>query len=112
MQEDFFGHFESGKMKRDKGMAQALKHAEDTEDDWGGQARKFLHQYAKTHKEFSGEMVRIASRDIIPRPPHLRAWGAIIVGGLKAGWIRQIGFTKVKTPTSHMANAAWWESCI
>jgi len=111
MEQAAFDYLE-GMARRDKGMAKALTHAEDVEEDWGEKALKFLHQYAKTHREFSGEAVRAASRDKVLRPPSLRAWGAIMVGGLKAGWIRQISFTKVKTPTSHMANAAWWESCI
>ena len=111
MEQAAFDYLE-GMARRDKGMAKALTHAEDVEEDWGEKALKFLHQYAKTHREFSGEAVRAASRDKVLRPPSLRAWGAIMVKAAKHGWIKQVGYTKVLNPRAHRANAAVWRSCL
>ena len=110
MEQSEFDYFKEGIRKRDEGMARALAHAEDVEEDWSKKALRFVYQYAKTHDEFTGEMIRNASSDLVPRPPHLRSWGAIIVKAVKAGWIRQIGFTHVINPKAHRANAALWRS--
>ncbi len=106
--------FDEGKELRDKGIKQAAQHAEDEYENWHEKASQFLFNYARTHKEFpfSGEMVRNASRDKVPRPPSLRAWGSVMVYGLKVGWIKQVGYVKVVNPKAHRANAALWESCI
>lgn len=106
--------FDEGQRLRDQGIKKAAQHAEDEILDWNIKAIDFLFQFAKTHREFpfSGEMVRNASRDAVPRPPHLRAWGAVMVRGLKAGWIKQVGYVKVINPKAHRANAALWESLL
>ena len=102
----------SGEMLRDKGVRRAAEHAEEIHDDWQKKALDFLYIYARSHGRFSGEMVRQEGRGIIPEPPSLRAWGAVILSGAKHGWIRQAGYVHVDNPKAHRANAALWESLI
>jgi hypothetical protein len=117
-QDDLFGKKREpakreGERLRDKGMAQSLAHAEDEHEEWRKKALRFLYHYSiKAKGSFSGEMVRIASKDDVPKPPSLRAWGSIMKTGAKNGWIRQVGYTKVLNPRAHRANAAIWEGCL
>lgn len=101
----------SGEILRDKGIKQAVDHAEEVSDGWHEKALRFLESYCQTHQFFSGEMVRMAAVDI-PTPPCLRTWGGVMVAGAKRGWIKQIGTEQVTNPKAHRANAARWESLI
>lgn len=102
----------SGEMLRDKGIAKAVKHAEDTNHEWSKKALDFLYLYARAHDHFSGEMVRVEAKGIVPDPPSLRAWGSVLLSGARRGWIRQVGFVHVQNEKAHRANAALWESLI
>jgi len=102
----------SGEVLRDKGIARAVKHAEEIHDDWQKKALDFLYLYARTHDRFSGEMVRQEAKGIVSDPPSLRAWGAVMLSGAKRRWIRQVGFIHVQNEKAHRANAALWESKI
>ncbi len=57
-------------------------------------------------------MVRLEAKGIVPEPPSLRAWGAVLLSAAKRGWIRQVGYVHVDNPKAHKANAALWESCL
>lgn len=103
---------DSGRARRDLGISRALQHAEKVEPGWQDRALAFLLDYAETHETFSGESVRQASRGIVPEPPHLRAWGSVIMAGARRGWIRKIGYVQVTNPAAHQANAALWRSVI
>ena len=102
----------SGEVLRDKGIARAVKHAEEIHDDWQKKALDFLYVYALDHDRFSGEMVRLEASKMVPTPPSLRAWGAVLLQGARRGWIRQVGFIHVQNEKAHRANAALWESKI
>jgi hypothetical protein len=94
-------------------MKRAQQHAEEVEEGWNIKALDFLYLYAKRYPgKFSGEMVRLEARGIVPDPPSLRAWGGILANAARRGWIRQVGYIKVKNPNAHQANAALWESLI
>lgn len=97
---------------RDRGIKRALHHAEDVHDEWGAKALDFLYLYSKNHLKFSGEMVRLESKGIVPDPPSLRAWGAVLLHGARKGWIKRIGYIQVENPKAHRANASLWESLI
>ena len=101
-----------GRELRDQGMKRAVDHAELVYPDWKDQALAFLRGYAEMNKIFAAEDVRRASDGFVPEPPHLRAWGAVIVLARKKGWIRQSGFIQVSNPRAHSANAALWTSNI
>lgn len=102
----------TGEVLRNKGIARAVEHADKVNEDWQKNALDFLYLYARDHDRFSGEMVRVESKRIVPDPPSLRAWGAVLLQGSRRGWIRQVGFVHVKNEKAHMANAALWESLL
>jgi hypothetical protein len=102
----------TSKHLRDKGIKKAFNHAEKINNGWSEKALSFLEEYCKTHHRFSGEMVRIEARGKVPEPPSLRSWGSILLTGSRKGWINQVGYVHVQTPSSHCANAALWESRI
>jgi hypothetical protein len=97
---------------RNRGIKKALTHAEQVKAMWGRLALEFMRTYCETHLYFMTEDLREASRGIVDAPPHLRAWGGIILSGARNGWIGQDGTDKVKNPKAHMANAAVWKSRI
>ena len=103
---------DSGRIRRDLGIRHAVQHAEDVEPGWHESALLFLFSYSGNHETFSGEMVREASRDIVASPPHLRAWGGIMLAGAKRGWISRAGYIQVHNPDAHRANATLWRSLI
>jgi hypothetical protein len=102
----------SGEILRDKGIARAVKHAEDTNHEWSKKALDFLYLYARTHNRFSGEMVRQEAGKMVPTPPSLRAWGSVLLQGSRRGWIKQVGFIKVNNPLAHKTPATLWESLL
>jgi len=100
----------TGELLRDRGIKKALDHVEEVHNDWQRIALDFLYLYARDHHRFSGEMVRMEAKGIVPEPPSLRAWGGILMGASKRGWIKQVGYVQVDNPKAHKANAALWES--
>lgn len=97
---------------RDEGMERAITHADMASLNWSDRAFLFLYKYAKSHSTFSGEQVREASKDKLEAPPHLRAWGGVIMSAAKRGVIEKIGYIQVENPLAHKANAALWKSKI
>ena len=102
----------TGRDLRDRDMARALKHTEKINNGWQEKALSFLEEYCRTHHRFSGEMVRIEAKGIVPEPCSLRTWGAVLLTGSRRGWIRQVGYVHVSNPMAHNANAALWESRV
>jgi hypothetical protein len=97
---------------RDKGIARAVQHAEEIHEKWQAKALDFLYIFARNHDRFSGEMVRVESKGVVPDPPSLRAWGSVLLSGSKRGWIKQIDYIKVVNPKAHRTPAALWESLL
>jgi len=102
----------SGELLRDKGIHRAVQHAEEIHNDWQRTALDFLYIYARNHDRFSGEMVRMEAKGIVPEPPSLRAWGAVLLQGARKGWIERIGTIHVTNPRAHACFASEWESNI
>ena len=100
----------TGRDLRDRDMAQALKHTEKINNGWQERALCFLEEYCRTHYRFSGEMVRIEAKGIVPEPPSLRTWGAVLLTGSRRGWITRVGFVTVENPNAHRCLASQWES--
>lgn len=97
---------------RDAGMQSAKDHANQENPSWHDQALQWVLDYATTHATFSGEKARQASAGVVPEPPHLRAWGSVLMAAAKRKWIKKIGYVQVKNPLAHRANAALWQSCV
>jgi len=102
----------TGRDLRDAGISQAAQHAEKHVTGWRERAMAFCKDYARRHGNFSCEDMRQAARGIVPEPPHLRAWGSVMVEAAKQGIIYQAGYIQVANPAAHRANAALWRSKI
>lgn len=95
---------------RDHGIEQATRHANDECQNWSDQAFEFLKRYVVDVAEFQAEDVRQASIGQVPEPPHLRAWGSVIIRAAKRNIIKKVGIAAVTNPTAHCANAAVWRA--
>lgn len=82
--------------------------------NWTHRAFAALEHYARTHREFMGEDVRQwAHHDAgLPMPPDGRAWGFVIVRGLKEGLYECVGYRKTRIPPAHATPRAIWRSKI
>ena len=102
----------TGAVLRDRGIRRAVQHADGIYNDWQRTALDFLYLYARDHDRFSGEMVRMEASGIVPDPPSLRAWGAVLLQGARKGWIKRVGTIQVTNPRAHACFASEWESLI
>lgn len=71
--------FERAQRRRDAGMASASEHAEKEHPGWTELAAEAIHRHAIAvfPEGFTTEEARAAVEQTIPRPPELRAWGAV-----------------------------------
>ncbi len=102
-------HIDFSKVAMLKGLQKAEDHANAVHNNWSDDAYKFLTLFI-THKkgDFMVEDVRTASKYIVPEPPSMRAWGAIILRAAKARMIKKVGIRAVKNLKAHKANASVW----
>ena len=98
----------NGSQLRDKGIKQAVNHANNKHDKWSDKAYKFLLSYIKSQHEFMTEDLREASEKKIPKPPSNRAWGGIILRAVRAGLITRDRFSNVKNVKAHKTPATVW----
>ena len=98
----------TGQQLRDKGISQAVNHADQQSENWSHYAYQFLLSYIKQNREFMTEDVRAASVGIVDEPPSSRAWGGIIVRAVKSGLIRRLGFRSVSNAKAHCTPASVW----
>lgn len=94
---------------RDKGMNQAIQHADEVNEHWSEKAYSFLQSFLTyTKGEFMAEEVRIASMHVLPEPPSKRAWGGVIAKAKRSGLIVHAGFKSVSNPKAHNTPASVW----
>jgi hypothetical protein len=90
-------------------IQRAEDHANAVHGDWSDQAFEFLKIFlAHRRGEFMAEDFRAACNEVIPEPPSLRAYGAIILRAAKSGLIRKVGMRSVKNLKAHRAFASVW----
>ena len=99
---------QTGEQLRDAGMQQAIYNADTKINKWSEIAYNFLLSFIETNDKFMVEDVRFAATNIIPIPPSLRAWGAIIIKAAKANKVRRIGFQAVTNSKAHSTPASLW----
>lgn len=102
-----------GEKLRDEGMKKAIDHANRIEEKWSDMAYNCLIRYVRTKKtgdEFLAEDFRkwAMSQTPLPRPPNLRAYGAIMMRAKKNNIVSSRGTRPVSDPGSHKANANLW----
>lgn len=93
---------------RDKGIQQAINHADQVKPLWSEQAYNCLLNYIRYNDEFMTEDVREASKHQLSEPPSARAWGGIIVKAVKCGLIYRKGFRNVSNVKAHCTPATLW----
>lgn len=97
----------TGAELRDRGMSRAINHARLIADAWPRRALDWVRRYPGA--EFMTEDVRQwAYEQGLPRPPHERAWGAVMIQARKAGWIRFERYEAVDNPRAHKTPATVW----
>lgn len=98
----------TGAELRDKGISNAIGHAEFKSPGWNEQAYQFLIKYIKTVDEFMTEDLREAAKGSVEEPPSLRAWGGVIVRAVKEKLITRKEFRNVKNAKAHSTPASVW----
>lgn len=102
--------------QRDAGIRKAVEHAEDFTPDWSDRAYDVMRCFVdgwriEGRADFTGEDIRdYADRLGLPKPPHLRAWGAIFQRAAKSGLIVKTGFTTARAPHVHQSILATWRA--
>jgi len=95
---------------RDNGINQAVNHADEVHEKWSDTAYELLKKFIRAQRsEFFAEDFRFAVTDLIPAPPHNRAYGGIFMRAAKAGLIRRVRYGPVKNVKAHRANASVWK---
>jgi hypothetical protein len=95
---------------RDRGIKQAVKHADQAHESWSEKAYGHFVTFVSLQKgTFKVEDFREFSRDVLPDPPSLRAFGALPLRAARAGLIKKVGVEQVRNVKAHMAKAAVWE---
>lgn len=85
-----------------------MEHIETTA--WTKDAFKLLKEFIPKQKQFMCEEFRdYCVVQGLSMPTNSRAFGGIILRGMREGLIRRVGYGKVKNPKAHAANAAVWE---
>lgn len=105
-----FGINATGEELRDRGIKESEEHANEAYNDWSEKAYNFLIDYMRdaSANEFMAEDVRDASKNIVPEPPNLRAWGSVIVRAIKSGLIERAGYREVSNAKAHRTPATVW----
>lgn len=96
-----------------RGMAQALDHADEVYGGWSEIAYDFLVRFARTRSEaFISEDVSGASKEdpTFPQPPTDRAWGSVYLRAAKSGVIVRAGTGKSRR--RHASICPAWKSLI
>lgn len=98
--------------RRDKGILQAVTHADKVNTGWSEKAytmfKDWLNGWAQGHK-FLMEDFRISAHIRgLPDPPSNRAFGQIAVRARKAGLIKSNGQRATRSVTAHRCFASEW----
>jgi len=106
----------TGKEYALQGMTAAVEHADKVHVDWSKSAYKLLCLYLVTIGIDNGFMAEdfrewIKENNLLPEPPHTRAFGAIMQKAAKNNLITRAGFGQVRNPKAHAANATVWKKC-
>lgn len=94
---------------RDKGIKQAVDHANSVDVGWSEKVYALLKDFVKSYSgPFQFESFRLSIAGLVPEPPHKRAFGAIAAKAAREGLIRRVGYAPVKSVNCHRANASVW----
>lgn len=81
---------------------------------WVEQAMDRVYIFARKHKAFTCEMVRAyANKVCLPPPPDNRAWGRVMLGAAKEGWIESTNLhVTARDSVVHRRPVRVWKSRV
>lgn len=98
---------------RDAGIKLAADHADAVSDRWTDRAFVWFRDFAKQHREFTTEQVRItATANGFPPPPDKRSWGYVAQRAAKAGIVVKNGYAPSVTKDGHGHPISVWRSLL
>ncbi len=100
-----------GEILRDEGITRAINHAELDKPGWKANALEFVKLY-QPMEYMTEDLRQFAYERGLPRPPHERAWGAVMVAAAKLGWIKSLGIKRKKSPEAHTTPAVMWKRLV
>lgn len=93
---------------RDAGIEAAAEHADARVPDWQDKAMEYLKKFPR--ERFQVEDLREwAHSNGLIKPPHARAWGAVIKRAQREGLVMHIGYQAVSNTKAHSMPASVWE---
>lgn len=101
----------TGAELRDAGMQRAVDHADREIPSWQDLALDAFRAYARAHREFTTEDVRLGSPNV-PTPPDKRAWGHVARRACREMVVQRIGLTQAKSPTVHAMYVTLYRSTV
>lgn len=107
IQAEFF----TGRELKQGGINVAADHAEQVHPGWQDKAIQNLKVFLLWNKSpFLCETFRVFAEQEcqLSTPPNLRAYGAVMQRAKREGMIEHAGYTQVKNPRAHAANASLW----
>lgn len=105
----------TGEELKQKGIAQAIRHANQVVERWADIAYlrfvEYLNQPGIT--EFKTEDARVyAEGKGVEIPPTKRAWGGIALRAARNGLIVRAGFVPCNNPKAHKAVISLWRRAV
>jgi hypothetical protein len=92
-----------------EGIQRAVDTANRVHKNWSDKAYAYLKIYVASRKpgeRFMCEDIREDAGTLVPEPPSLRAYGALIQRAIKEGLIIRVGYDQVRNAKAHRATAA------
>lgn len=114
-QMDILELIKEGQALREKGLQEAIDHANGVSPQWSQRAYNVAVDYVKNELQsgqpFKTEDIRVWAylHDKLPKPPNERAWGGVCGRMAGNGLIEKIGNTTVVNPKAHGAIATLWK---
>ena len=95
--------------ERDKGIAKAMKSADEVSKDWCDKVYALLKEFLHEQKgNFMAEDFRLSVMDKVDQPRSNRAFGGVFMRAAKEGLIERVAYAPTKNVNSHRANASVW----
>lgn len=99
----------TGAFLKEKGILQAITHANQKIHKWSDKAYAHLLEYIKTNSQFKTEDARAyAEKQGLEEPPSKRAWGGVVLRAARSGFIIKGGHAIVDNPKAHNCLATLW----
>jgi len=92
----------------DKGINDALAHANRKTEKWSDQAYDALRTMAERGRSFTAPDLRRAARGCVPDPPTNMAWGGVFLRAKREGIIIPDGFSEHNDDTMHSQPVRRW----